>query len=159
LQRKVQIQLLQQLRQKYGFSCVEELNDKKLSLGFIKPQTFEPYLEKRQNVDNSKQATLFGGEPFWTIRNYGYQPRLRYTCQQCKLLGGYHDQQILEWGVYEWRRNNPDKLDDVWKNLHIGEPDYDTSLLVGNQARHLTSFLVISIFRFKNAPQQARFFD
>lgn len=152
LSRRNQIDLLNELQQMHGVDCVEDLNEQKLSLGFIKPKTFEPYFEQRENVDQSKQATLFGGEPFWTIRNYGYQPRLKYTCQACKLVRGYHDQQILEWGVYEWMRNNPDKLNDVWKNLHIGEPDYDTSLLVGNQARHLTSFLVISIFRFKKTP-------
>ncbi|HZA47465.1 MAG TPA: hypothetical protein VE521_00905 [Nitrososphaera sp.] len=160
LKREQQIALLRRLEKQYGVDCIQDLNDQRLSLGFIKPKTVEPYYAKRENQDASKQTTLFGGEPFWTIRNYGYQPRLKYTCQACKLVQGYHDQQILEWGVYEWMRNNPDKLDDVWKNLPFGDPEYETSsLLVGNQARYLNSFLVISIFRFKKTPEQARLFD
>ena len=159
LKREEQIELLEQLEKKYGVDCVEELNVKKLSLGFIKPKTIEPYFEKRENLDKSKQMTLFGAEPFWTIKNYGYQPRLKYSCQNCQLVRGYHDQQIIEWGVYEWMRKHPDKLDDVWNNLRLGEPDYDTSLFVGNQAWHLTAFMVISIFRFKKTPKQARLFD
>lgn len=161
INRKSQRRLLDRLQAQYGVDCIESLNERRLSLGFIKPKTFHAYFEKRENVDPSKQATLFGGEPFWTIHNYSYQPRLRYTCQSCKLTRGYHDQQILEWGIYEWMRDHPDRIEDVWKNMHFGEPDYDTYLLVGNQARRLNSFMVISVFRFKwkDTPEQTRLFD
>ncbi len=149
LKRKEWVELLYSLHEQFGVDCVEQLNKNRLSLGLVKPRNFKPYFEKRKNFDASKQATLFGGEPFWTIHNYGFQPRLKYQCQNCELARGYHDQQIIEWGVYEWMRKNPTNIEGVWKNLHVGEEDFETSLLVGNQARQLTSFIVISIFRHK----------
>jgi hypothetical protein len=149
LNRREWIDLLDRLQRQFGVDCVQELNNRRLSLGIIRPRHFRPYFKSRENYSNEMQQTLFGDEPFMTICNYAHQPRLEYTCQNCQLVRGFHDQQIIEWGVYEWMRNNPDKIEDVWKNLHIGEPNYETRLLVGNQARHLTSFMVISIFRYK----------
>jgi hypothetical protein len=151
LKRKEWIALIDQLNTEFGVNCVQELNEQRLSLGLIKPKEMKPYFKKRENFDNTMQGTLFGGEPFMTIHNYALQPRLEYTCQDCKLERGYHDQQVISWEVYEWMRNNEKEAEKVWENLHIGDPQYHQSLLVGNQARHLTSFMVISVFRYKMA--------
>lgn len=121
LKRSEWIELLQKLQKEYGVDCVESLNEKKVSLGFIKPRSIKPYFNKRENYDNTKQTTLFGSEPFLTIHNYIYQPRLKYTCSNCRLVRRYHAQQIIEWGVYEWLRKHPNEIENVWKNLHIGE--------------------------------------
>jgi hypothetical protein len=51
INRKSQRRLLDRLQEQYGVDCVETLNERKLSLGFIKPKTFEPYFEQRKNID------------------------------------------------------------------------------------------------------------
>lgn len=149
LSRREWVNLIDQLHEHFGVECVEDLNEQRLSLGLIKPKNMRPYFRDRENYDSSMQQTLFGEEPFMTIRNYALQPRLEYNCQNCKIVRGYHDQQVISWEVYEWMRNNPNQVEKVWENLHIGDPAYHTSLLVGNQARHLRSFMVISILRYK----------
>lgn len=148
LDREEWVALIDELHSKFGVGCVEELNEKRLSLGLIKPETFEPRFEKRDKHDPSAQMSLFAKEPFLTIHNYDIQPRITYRCSSCRAKNP-HDQQVLEWGVYEWIRKNPDKKEQAWKNLHIGEPGYETSFLVGNMALHRTSFMIISIFRYK----------
>ncbi|MCA2003696.1 MAG: hypothetical protein LDL06_02900 [Candidatus Nitrosotenuis sp.] len=148
LNRQQRIDLLNELHRKFGVGCVQDLNDQKLSLGFIKPTEFEYRLEKRKQQEKGIQTTLFSKEPFLTVHNYDVQPRMRYRCSGCKSKNP-HDQQILEWGVYEWIRKNPNNMEQVWDNLHIGESGYDTSFLVGNMFLHRSSFMIISIFRHK----------
>lgn len=148
LKRPDWVSLVNELNSKFGVSCVEELNEMNLSLGLIKPKSFEPKFKKRDTFDSTVQLGLFTDEPFKTVHNYDVQPRMTYRCSDCKTKEP-HDQQILEWGVYEWLRRNPEKKDEVWKNLHIGESGYHTSFLVGNMAIHRTSFMIISIFRYK----------
>ena len=57
------------------------------------------------------------------------------------------DQQVLEWGVYEWLRKNPDKKDQVWENLRLNSDKHVIYLLVGNQFLHRNSFMIISVLR------------
>ena len=143
-----QVALVDSLFDKYGVSCVSSLNERKESLGFVDPLISKYYFAKRSKVENSVQTTLFNAEPFQTIRNYDIQPRLVYSCPKCTGRM-YHDQQILEWGAYEFIRKNPEKYENIWENFGINNELYKKRLLVGNQALHRNSFMVISIFRHK----------
>jgi hypothetical protein len=144
LDRKVAISILE----KNVVDCVSTLNENHISLGIIKPTSMEPYFSKRDTYDGSVQVTLDSETLFRTIHNYKVQPRIKYRCSGCKLTNP-HDQQIIEWGVYEWLRNNENEMDQVWENLHINDPLWTHYFLVGNQVRHLTSYMIISDFRFK----------
>jgi hypothetical protein len=73
-------------------------------------------------------------------------PRVEYACSRCRSAKG-HDQQILEWGIYEWFRKHPGKEDKVWENLFSKEAKQDVLFVVGNLARHPNSFVVVSILR------------
>jgi hypothetical protein len=148
LSRDEQISLLEKLHKEYGVDCVDTLNERKISLGLIKPNSIEPRFEKRKNHDPSIQSALFQTEPFQTIKNYDIQPRLKYRCSGCRKENG-HDQQVIEWGVYEWIRNNEEKLDQLWEALGIVSADYQKSFLVGNQAAYRNAFMIISVFRHK----------
>ena len=149
LKREEQIDLLKKLFKDYGVDCVSELNERKASLGLVRPKTFKPRFEKREDHDPSSQLGLFSTEPFLTIKNYKIQPRISYTCSGCKTTNQLHDQQVLEWGVYEWIRQNEEHPEKVWENLHITDPEYDKRFLVGNQFLYRNSFMIISIFRHK----------
>lgn len=146
--REHQLQLLDLMMNKYGVNCISELNEKKKSLGFVDPSIVKYYFAERSKVDDTVQTTLFNDEPFLTIGNYHIQPRLVYTCPECTVKG-FHDQQILEWGAYEYMRKNPVKYENIWANLNLDNEQYKKRLLVGNQALHRNSFMVISIFRNK----------
>lgn len=151
--RQRQIELEKEMKERYGVGCVEELNIKKRSLGFITPNINNYYFSKRSDHDSTTQKTLYNSEPFLTVKNYKVQPRLVYRCSECKTKKE-HDQQILEWGAYEWIRKNPDKMENLWENLRLNDPNYEKTLLVGNQALHRNSFMVISIFRRKTLNQR-----
>jgi len=82
-------------------------------------------------------------------REFQFEPRITFTYPGCQTASGQHDFQVLEWGVYEWIRKNPENKEQVWENLGIGKQEWDQFFLVGNQAAHRNSFMIISVLRFK----------
>jgi hypothetical protein len=148
--RSEQIALVDMMQREFGVNCVEDLNGKKASLGMIEPNILAWDLAPRDEVDSSTQSTLTGEVGFWTKKNYPYKPMVTYRCPSCRTVKPHH-QQIVEWGVYEWMRHNTGKESNVWENLRFGEKGYRFNFLVGNQALYPTSFMVISVFRWKAA--------
>jgi hypothetical protein len=147
--RDAKIDLVDTMQKRFGVGCVEDLNDARASLGMVTLNLLGWELAPRDDVDSSTQSTLTGDVAFWTKKNYPYKPMVTYHCESCRTKGPHH-QQIVEWGTYEWMRNNKGNEGSVWENLHFGEKDWRFNFLVGNQAFHPTSFLVISVFRFKD---------
>ena len=140
--------LLEDLSSRFGVGCVEQLNDKLVSLGLVKPKIISYQLETREDFEKSTQLSLDSREPFLTIKNYALRPVISYRCQNCKTKGP-HLQQILEWGIYEWLRRHPNEPKKVWENLRMKESGYYRSFLVGNLVLFRTSFCIISMFRKK----------
>lgn len=132
-------------------NCIKKINEEKRSLGIIKPDILEFYFSERSDVSKNIQSKLLTDKLIRTKKNYPIQPRLNYECEKCKNKNP-HDQQLLEWGAYEWIRKNPMKPEQLWENYRLENDEYETYFLVGNQALHRTSFLVISIIWFKNTP-------
>jgi hypothetical protein len=143
-----QVNLIHRLCDEYGVNCIQDLNKNRLSLGLIKPNILGHELAKRENYNSTIQTTLDYMTLFLTRKNYKSIPKIRYRCSDCKSKNP-HNQQVIEWGFYEWMRRYPDKLDGMWENAHIDDSSYDKIFLVGNQNQYKTSFLIISIFRFK----------
>ncbi len=150
LTRPKQIDLLKKLYDEFGVNCVQDLNDAKRSLGIIKPKIIKSWMADRKNYSPSVQSTLDSDVLFLTIHNYQKQPRVQYHCSGCRSAKP-HDQQILEWGIYEWMRKNPANMEQGLTNLGITDPNFDKYFLVGNAAQHRNSFMVISVFRFKRS--------
>jgi hypothetical protein len=143
-----QIDLIDKLYEKYGVNCVQDLNRDRLSLGMIRPTISGHELVERPNYTTDVQTTLDYVSLFLTRQNYKFIPKIKYRCSDCKSKQP-HNQQVIEWGFYEWMRRYPDKLEGMWDNARIDDPSYDKTFLVGNQNLYKTSFLIISIFRFK----------
>ncbi len=133
---------------KYEVDCIESLNDKKESLGIIKPKNMKPFFDKRKDYEPKIQSTLDSDTLYKASSNFEFQPRIKYTCSNCKAKNG-DNQQLLERGAYEWMRKEPSKLDQLWKNYKINDIDYEHYFIVGNQARYLNSFMIIGILWFK----------
>jgi hypothetical protein len=148
LPKAEQRSLLDKLHSMFGGQCVEEFNDKKVSLGMIRPQVVSYALEKREDYEAIAQTQLGWVTPFLTIKNYPLKPVIEYRCPNCKTKNP-HKQQVVEWGVFEWMRRNPSAPEKVWENLHLTDAGRDRSFLVGNMTLHRNSFMVISIFRPK----------
>ena len=147
-ERRQRVALLEELHTKFGAGCIEQLNDRRVSLGMIKPKIISYRLETREDFEKETQLTLGSREPFVTIKNYPLRPVITYRCPDCKSKGP-HEQQVLEWGIYEWLRQHPNEASNVWDNLRMKEAGYYRSFLVGNMALHRTSFVIISMFRLK----------
>ena len=144
---------------KHQVGCVNNLNDDRLSLGIVKPTIISHRMVTRDSYDATMQATLTTETLHKTIHNYKIKPVIRYRCSECRTKK-YHEQQILEWGVYEWFRKHPGQEEKAWDNMHLDDPERDKWFLVGNQAHRRNSFITISAIRFKGAGKnQARLFD
>ena len=150
LKRQEQIKLLHELYSDFGVGCIQDINDAKRSLAIIQPNILKGWMADRKSneYDPTVQVTLDSDILFRTIRNYKKQPRVQYKCSNCRTQKP-HNQQILEWGVYEWMRKNPGMSEKGMANLHLMDPNYKKYFLVGNMAAHRNAFMVISVFRFK----------
>ena len=149
LSRDEWVELIGYLKEHHSYGCIEDINDKKLSLGIIVPKIIDKKLEKRKNVDTAFQTTLVNDDLFMTINNYGVRPVISYSCPKCRTKKQQHDQGVLEWGVYEFLRKEQIHPDQVWNNLSLDDSKYDKIFLVGNMNRYRNKFLIISIFRYK----------
>lgn len=137
--------------------CRDDINEEKRSLGIIKPVKIEGLFEERKKLLEKKQLYLSDFIDVTPPRNhwvktkseYKYIPYIKYTCSDCKASQGYHRQQLLSIEAYEWMRKHPEKQDQLWDNYRIKDPEFDVYLFIGNQRLYFTSFMVISIFRFK----------
>lgn len=132
--------------------CVSILNENHVSLGIIDPKSLRGYLSEREDVPETVQQTLWGRNTPKTKASYAFQPRLEYRCSGC-VAADTHDQQIIEIGCYEWFRKNPGYEAKVFDNLQLYNPGWAKYLLVGNQANHRTSYLVINVIRWKRSAE------
>lgn len=129
--------------------CVQLIREEGRSLGIIKPTIEKTYFAERRGYDKGIQQTLYGEEATKTIKNYHYQPRIRFKCSKCKTVMGWHDQQVLEWGVYEWIRKHPNNINEVWENLLLYSKKYEIYLLEGNLFLHPNRYMIISVIRLQ----------
>ena len=114
-------------------TTIKQLNEKRDSLGVIRPiGALSLHLEECE-PDTSRE---FGRRTFST------RPRLRFND-----AGGAHDLSLNEWGCYEWLRKGgePERLAE---NLRLDDPTRDQLLLVGNLRNHPTSWVVISVIGY-----------
>jgi hypothetical protein len=122
---------------------IAAINEARRSLGIIRPEILDYWWEKEDDVP--VQLKLLE-QDFKTKNDYAFTARIRYRCQSCAAKAP-HNQQILEWGFYEWLRKNPQEKDQVWENAKFSSEKHSKFFLVGNQFLHRTSFLVITVLR------------
>ncbi len=150
IKRNERLKLLQKIPRK---KCIVDLINERESLGIIIPsKILEADFKPREKFEKTVQTTLFEDEvPVLTKANYPIYPYIKWECEgPCKTSQGFHETQVIEWGVYEWVRKNPEeKWGQVWENMHLFEEEYMKWFFVGNQFRYPKSFLIISVLRLK----------
>lgn len=131
--------------------CVSELNEKRLSLGIVRPQIRRAYLSENAMHRQAYQPLfdMMEHAEVTTKRDHYFEPRIEYGCgSQCASKSA-HNQQLLDWGCYQWMKHNPGKEQQIWSNLHVGDAAWTHYFLIGNQANQRTSFMVINVIRQK----------
>jgi len=148
LTRKERLELLEQLS-KTTFS---KTRDNEKSFGLIKPKSVELFL--KQNREKSQaQATLFDLDYHIMDQNdFAYLPYLRYECDGVCTSKHPHEQKIVEWGAYQFMRQNPNSKEHcerLVENYHIGDEEYIHYILIGNIRKYTKTYVVVKLIRFK----------
>lgn len=124
--------------------CTEHLCDKRKSLGITEPQEIhDVYLtpNSQQEEPNLTDSSIK------SKNDYQYKLYIEYNCEDCGVKTT-HDQSCIEWGAYRYWDNNNDHR-GVIDALNILDENYKNYFVVGNMCHQLTSYLVISVIRFK----------
>lgn len=133
--------------------CVSNINQDKRSLGIVKPHIKKCFFTKIDDYDSTNQIDL-SGLPLPKVKDqYSIQPRISYRCGECTTKKN-HDQQVLEWGFYEWIRKNPNNPEQVWDNAQINSDKHEIYFFLGNHFVHRRSFFIISVLRLPKTPAQ-----
>ena len=145
---------------KNAVESIKELNEKRLSLGIIKPEKYEIQLKTRANIAVPGQLTLFDSfrksVGVKTANNYFHAPYLRiYADDSQSCL------QIREWGIYELIRRYEKEGkaitdQDIKRALHIGDGK-DAFFIIGNMVSVRNVWLVIKVFTYDKQPQNVLF--
>lgn len=80
-----------------------------------------------------------------TQGEYPFKPYLRWQSIQ----GGNHETHLCSQEVYEGMRHNAATPFRVFENLHIGDPDYEHWMILGNQKNRPTTWLCAHLHRQK----------
>ncbi|MDZ7687631.1 MAG: hypothetical protein U5J64_02720 [Halobacteriales archaeon] len=130
---------------KLADDCPAKLNKQKKSLGIVDPEKIlDVYLESQG--DSPIQMDLVGKE-LKGKNDYPYKLYIKYRCENC-VQKTPHDQHCIEWGMYRyWDKN--DDYEGVIDALRVNDEEYKKYFFVGNLRHHPTSFIVISVLRFK----------
>lgn len=132
--------------------CTKRLNENRVSLGIVEPaELLDAYLKDIDDDedDDTVQLTLQGG-PKTSPRgknDYDKKLYLKYRCEGC-VQKTPHDQSTIEWGIYRyWDKN--DNFEGVIDALRLNDDSWKHYFFVGNLNNHRTSYVVISVLRFK----------
>ncbi|WP_306061341.1 hypothetical protein [Natronococcus wangiae] len=134
-----------QLCEKLGVDCRHRLNENHISLGMVKPAAIHGCQLKPQD-DPTYQVTLTG-ERQEGKSEYPYKLYIEYECENC-LAKNPHNQSCIEWGVYQYWNKNDDPegvIDALWLN----DDDAHHYFFIGNLNHHRTTYIIISVLRFK----------
>lgn len=144
LKRHEQIELIRDIPK----TCPNALNEEKKSMGLVEPEEIhDAYLEP---IDDPEPAhTDLEGNEFRSKGSYPHKLYIEYTCKGCAAKG-HHRQHCIEWGIYRFWDKNPDADPaQVIENLGLLDDDWKKFFFVGNLRNQPTSFLVISVIRWK----------
>lgn len=142
LSRNERIRLLDSVEK----TTIEKLKADGKSLGIVKPRKIEAWV--KASPKEPAQTDLLG-RTILSKKNFPHRLYLRYFCTP-NCSGNGHNHQLLEWGVYEfWRKNPQIPAEKVVENLRLHDESYEKLFFVGNQAFHPKNFMVISVLRYK----------
>ena len=131
---------------KHVSPSIADLNERRRSIGVLKIPTeqIKGVLRQRKTPDGSDPEQKLFFEDIDENFGQGAIPVAPYL--EFRDKAGPHRIQVREWGCYEYLRNHPTKIDELWSAMNLDTPDSDTYLVVGNMNNHRTVWLVISFY-------------
>ena len=108
----------------------------------------------KQNKEKSEaQTTLIDLDyDIMNQNDFAFFPYLQYECDGPCSSKASHEQKIVEWGAYQWMRQDQNSEEHCMKlkdNYHIGEENYLHYILIGNIRKYTTTYVVVKLIRFK----------
>ena len=127
-------------------TTIDGLKEGGKTLGIVEPRGIEARIKA---LPSEAPQTDLLGRTVLSKKNFPHRLYLKYFCvPKCTERG--HEHQLLEWGVYEfWRKNPQSPAEKVVENLRLNDTGYRKFFFVGNQAFHPNNFMVISVLRHK----------
>ncbi|WP_440007696.1 hypothetical protein [Halomicrococcus sp. SG-WS-1] len=146
LERERRIELTKEIPK----TCPNKLNEEEKSMGLVEPAEIHSVeLKPIENPDPVQ--TDMTGQKLKSKKSYPHKVYIEYTCSNCAAKGN-HNQHCIEWGIYRFWDKNPDHdPDEVIDALRLRDDDYQKYFFIGNQHNNPTSFIVISVIRWKKA--------
>ncbi|WP_158854949.1 hypothetical protein [Halorhabdus sp. CUG00001] len=137
-----------ELTKKIPKTCRHIINNREQSLGLVEPEIENVYLNPIE--DPEPIHTDLEGNRLKSKGAYQQKLYVEYTCKDvCEAKTG-HDQHCIEWGMYRFWDNHPDRdPEEVIDALHLRDDDYKKFFFIGNQKNHPTSYIIISVIRWK----------
>ncbi len=116
-------------------TTIKRLNEKKASLGIIKPTQIAPFF-KGKKPGSGYTIDMFSIDE---EENDYSLPMIDFNDDDSP-----HKLQVREWGCHEWMRKggDPSKL---WGNLKLSDPNYEHLFFVGNMSNRRNVWLIISL--------------
>ncbi len=140
--------------------CTHDLNEERRSLAVIKPRIVDCNFKELSSTEFGSFVTMSLMD-FFTPRvkpkrkslqvksNFKFIPYIRYICGDSCKTQNPHNQQVLEWGGYQWIQKHPDKIEQVWDNFRLFDEEWYKYFFIGNLRDQRTSWLIVSILRGK----------
>jgi hypothetical protein len=139
LEKEERIRLVDRLPKR----CSRELNNDRVSLGIMEPEEIKKVYTKTPEEAQVKFDR--------TSKKNHERVRIAFECVDCQLKT-YHDKSCNEWGIYQFWKNNPQyDTNEVIDAMNLLNEDYKHLFFVGNLANQLTSYIIISVLRFKQS--------
>jgi hypothetical protein len=113
---------------------------RKGTIALIKPNNMAPHIVMKEKPEGKKGKDIQGK------RDYDAKLFIEYNCSpECSKP---HRHWVIEWGVYEALRKNPEQADSMTRSLHLENPKYEKYFLIGTRGKK-DRYVIIGVIRFK----------
>lgn len=132
--RKERYRFIGMLTKHWLANSIEELNESKRSLAVVIPERITG-LEFRDREPANRSSR-------YCKKMISKQPRISY-----ELGGKKHNQQLMEFGCYQWLIKQCSREGNLWDNLGFYNKNYRHVFLIGNYRTHRNSWGIISVMQ------------
>ena len=128
---------------KYSYPSISFMNEKRLSVGFIKLNEYNLYWDDNERHIDTKQIGLFEDVEIASFTSYTKETKQKKAMIKFKDADGFHNIQYNNWGIYEYQRKF--KADSgAFRFVNGKGVKY---ILLGNMNGHRNIWIGLEIFK------------
>ena len=132
--KKDRYKLIGMMTKHWLAESIDDLNAEKRSLAVVIPERITG-LEFRERKADERSSS-------YCKKMVSKQPRISY-----ELGGKKHNQQLMEFGCYQWLVKQSGRPGNLWDNLGFYNKNFRHVFLVGNYRTHRNSWGIISVMQ------------